>query len=164
MTHPNDEKDPESSLASLFERTAASPTEHARTNLERRARDIGNARPRSGPRGFGVWVPALAAVAAVAYFAVPARHGAVHDGGASASALATGDTSATASATATPVAPVAEEATDVDDPAFAVLVGEPADVEPFDLGPLMGGPELRGRGAARDGRGLGDRQIERGAP
>jgi hypothetical protein len=166
MTHPNDEKDPESALASLFDRTAKAPADEVRAKLGRHARDIGSGRPRSGPKAFGVWVPALAAAAALAYFAVPARHHAVHGGAASASASAVvaGGTSATTSAKPAPLAAPAEEATDLDDPAFAVLGGETGDVEPFDLGPLMGGPELRGRASTRNGRELGDIQRERSAP
>jgi hypothetical protein len=100
----------------------------------------------------------------VAYFAVPAHHP-VRGGAASASAVVQSDTSATTSAPAAPVAPPAEEATELDDPAFAVLEGEPADVEPFDLGPLMGGQELHGRAATTNGtRELGEHQMERSAP
>jgi hypothetical protein len=165
MTHPNDEKDPESRLASLFDRTAKTPVDEVRAKLAGHARDVGGAKPRSGLRGFGVWVPAFAAAAAVAYFAVPARHPALHDGAASASAAVVGATSGTTSGAASvpaPAAPAADE-TEADDPAFAVLVGEPDDVEPFDLGPLMG-PELHRRGSGRSGREIGERQVQRSAP
>jgi hypothetical protein len=161
MTHPNDEKDPEGSLGSLFDRTAKTPAGEVRAKLAQRARDIGNAKPRSGLRGFGIWVPAVAAAAAVVYLAVPARHPAMHDGVASASAVVV--TSGTTSAPVATPAPPADEAADTDDPAFAVLVGEPGDTEPFDLGPLMGGPELHGRGTG-SGRELGNQRIERSAP
>jgi hypothetical protein len=163
MTHPNDEKDPEASLAALFERTAKTPADEARAKFLRHARDVGGAKPRAFLKGFGVWAPALAAAAAVAYFAVPARHRPAVRDAASASAGAIGETSATASAPSVPAPPPADDTADTDDPAFAVLEGEPADIEPFDLGPLMGGSDLRPHGDAR-GLDLGNRQMERSAP
>jgi hypothetical protein len=150
MTDPNDQ---EPALASLFERTARTLPDEARARLGRRARDV----RRPMPRGGLIWAPALAAAAAIAYLAVPVRHvapvSAAHSAVASAHA---------ATESATP-APVSDDTSDVDDPAFAVLAGEPSDVEPLDLGPLMMGaePADEHRGGVGHARTFPERQVER---
>ena len=162
MTERNDQDDPEASLSSLFDRTARTLADEDRTKLVRHARDVGGAKRRFGTRTLGLWAPALAAAAAALYLAIPVRHPAnVKSDATGPSAVPTGEASATTSAAAAQVATQAEESTETDDPAFTVLVGEPSDTEPFDLGPLMEGSEDRPRGSNMERRALPERQMER---
>jgi len=174
MNDRNDSGDPEATLASLFERTARTLSHEGRARLGRHAREVADAKRRSTLRAFGVWAPALAAAAAVAYLAVPMRHGAREGsdaarpssvagaaGGTSTMARAADQTSATPRSVPAPPAAAAEEGMDREDPAFLVLEGEPSDVEPFDLGPLMGGQDDDAPGLRTGRRVFGERRMER---
>ncbi|HVW26324.1 MAG TPA: hypothetical protein VHC69_13235 [Polyangiaceae bacterium] len=164
MTDRNDNDDREASLASLFDRTARTPSDEERTKLVRRARDVGSAKHRFGAKTSALWAPAAAAAAAALYLAMPARHASkVESDATSSSAVATSEARATGSAAPAQVATQGEDSTETDDPAFAVLVGEPSDMEPFDLGPLMDGSEDRPHGSKMERKALPERQVERNA-
>jgi hypothetical protein len=91
------------------------------------------------------------------------RHVAPASDAHSAVASATAATQAIApyASAATPSAPT-EDTTEADDDAFAVLTGDPSDVEPLDLGPLMmAGEPLEHHHAGSHARALPERQSER---
>ncbi len=150
MTDENHGNENEPALAELFDRTASPLSAEARVRVLARARDIASAKRGGVLRTIGVWAPALAAAAAVAYLAVPARHGSTSAGDratpSAMTAVASGPATAPSTTVAAPAEPTAEE-----DPVLAVFDDEPSDVEPFDLGPLMG--ERDGRGTSMGMRG-----------
>jgi hypothetical protein len=159
MTDPN--KDPERALGALFDRTASGVDDDSRQRLLRRTAEIGNA-ARPAPRTRFVWVPAFAAAAAVAYLAVPHRH-VETPVAARASASAPAIATLPAASPAVTPEPVAEETED--DPLTTVLAGDPSDLEPLDLGPLMGRDvrtnEDVGHGGSRHLNSLGDQPVQR---
>jgi len=114
-----------------------------------------------------IWAPALAAAAAIAYLAVPVRHAMPVTDAPSTAVIAPAPSETTAPRASAEVAPApADDTSDSDDPAVAVLSGEPSDTDPFDLGPLMTGmgAEPRHHGDGAHGRALPERQVERSKP
>jgi hypothetical protein len=158
MTDPDLDPDLERNLAELFDRSAAAPSEAERTRLLARARNIGK-QSGAGVMTRLVWAPALAAAAAVAYLVAappggkPSARVPAGDRAATES-LATGSASTPAGASAAfesaPSTEVGAPATaEPEDPLAAVLGGDDGELEPFDLGPLMGGgPRANDEGAA----------------
>jgi hypothetical protein len=133
MTDPEDH-DLERPLATLFERSAASPSDAERARLLGHARAVGKS--GRGARARLVWGPALAAAAAVAYLVAAPPHGRKPE-------AASGPGSASAPAgdgvgLPRPVASTeaAVEPVESEDPVAAVLGAEDGEL---DLGPLMGG-------------------------
>jgi hypothetical protein len=132
------ERDAERKLAELFDRSAGALSNHDREKLLRRASDIGRV-ARRGPRAaVYVWLPALAAAAAVVYLVVPKRHS-------EPARAAVSAPSAPSRGVVAPAAPnTASERTEVgeaEDLVTSVLAGDPSEDEPLDLEPLMADTE-----------------------
>jgi len=166
MSDRDDRSERERAFSLLFDRSANAPSEETRERLGKHAAALGK---RSVTPLRYTWVPALAAAAALAYLVIPGRHPAVR----------TAD-SAVTSASRPPIAEVPNvappeappsEAPEAEDPVASVLGGDPADLEPFDLGPLMGSPSphrddgnVAGRRGINDVTTVTNRQVERKTP
>jgi hypothetical protein len=141
----DDEKEREQKLGGLFDRSAGALSDSERAKFLRRASDIGRVARRPPPGAAYVWIPALAAAAAVVYLVVPKRH----------VERANPEPSAPSASIARESSPVASnavtlqaEAPEPEDLAATVLSGDPSELEPLDLGPLMVEAE-RAQGAER---------------
>ena len=132
------ERDAERKLARLFDRSAGALSKDDREKLLRRASDIGRV-ARRGPRAaVYLWLPALAAAAAVVYLVVPKRHAEpAHATVSAPSAPSTGEVAPSAPSTA----PARAEVWEAEDLVTSVLAGDPSEDEPLDLEPLMADTE-----------------------
>lgn len=156
------ERDAQRKLAELFDRSAGALSKDDREKLLRRAGDIGRV-ARRGPRAaMYLWLPALAAAAAVVYLVVPKRH-------AEPATAAVNAPSAPSRGVVAPAAPnTASERTEVgeaEDLVTSVLAGDPSEDEPLDLEPLMAESEHADKvehgsaGSARSAEGV-ERSVQ----
>ena len=136
MTDPEQDPDLERNLSALFDRSAARPSSAERTRLLANAALIAK---RGGPGALArvVWAPALAAAAAVAYLVAAPPGGNEPHPSPSAKASTSAPVAPSPSQPDEAVPPPATS--EPEDPLAAVLGGDDRELEPFDLGPLMGG-------------------------
>jgi hypothetical protein len=135
MTDEN-ERDPERKLTALFDRSAPPLSDVDRAKFLRRASDLGSVAQRAPPGAPYIWIPALAVAAAVVYLVVPKRH--VEP--AEASPSPSPPSVSVAGEDSPPASAVAAEPAEVPDPedlVTTILAGDPSELEPLDLGPLM---------------------------
>jgi len=133
MTDEN-ERDSERKLTALFDRSAPALSDADRAKFLRRASDLGRGARHARPGAAYVWIPALAAAAAVVYLVVPKRHVEPAEASPSPPSVSVAhDDSPPASAVAAEPA----EAPDPEDLVTTILAGDPSELEPLDLGPLM---------------------------
>ena len=135
MTDEN-EHDPERKLTALFDRSAPVLSDSDREKLLRRASDLGRVPRRTSPGPVFVWLPALAAAAAVVYLVVPKRHAEPAQASPSAPSVSVARQREDAPPASNTVAEPAE-APDPEDLVTTILAGDPSELEPLDLGPLM---------------------------
>jgi hypothetical protein len=134
MTDDEKEQEAEKRLTELFDRSAGALSDSDRAKFLRRASDVGRVVRRRPPGAAYVWIPALAAAAAVVYLVVPKQHTEpVTPARSAPSAPLVREDSPAASNVATEQA----EAPNLEDLVDSVFAGDPSELEPLDLGPLM---------------------------
>ena len=128
------ERDAERKLAELFDRSAGALSEGDREKLLRRASDLGRVARRTPTTAVYLWLPALAAAAAVVYLVVPKRHAEPARAAVSAASVPSRGEVASPVPKTTPERAEVWEAEDL---VTTVLAGDPSEDEPLDLEPLM---------------------------